>query len=92
MSKQEEKTLNMITNSPWQNTYWFARMLVDTDKYSAISTTKKSKISDLVIQLENLLGQKPLSSEERFKVCKDTLLNAILNMYKSTTKLMIILY
>ncbi|GHU65065.1 hypothetical protein FACS1894184_00120 [Clostridia bacterium] len=45
---------NTIAASPWRNAYWFARMLLNGDKYGGIGTSKERQLLELVAQLEAL--------------------------------------
>lgn len=61
-----------IAESPWKNAYWFARMLINGDKYGAVGTNKESQIVVLSNRLETLLAQSALKNDEKLAVCKET--------------------
>ena len=75
-----------IKQSPFKNVYWFARYLLNTDKFGALGKSKESQLLELVTVLENLAAQENFSAEERFLLLKSTLLNGIKNLVKPTTK------
>ena len=74
----------VIYNSPWNNAYWFARMLLNTDQYGAIGK-KDAFLLDLVTKIEVILGT-AISPEEKVDVCKATIYKAIRGAFRSGTK------
>lgn len=85
MNDEHNKITEVIANSPWRNTYWFARMLLNGDKYGAIGK-KDAYMLRIINQLETVLLQKSLSDDEKFKVCKNTLLTSIRNSSREGSK------
>ena len=77
---------DVVHSSPWRNAYWFARILLDTDKYGSIGTNKERQISALVTKLDSILNCNALSYNDKFKVCCDTLFNTIKSLFKQDTK------
>lgn len=75
----------VIYNSPWNNAYWFARMLLNTDQYGAIGK-KDAFLLDLVTKIEVILGT-AISPEEKVEVCKTTISKAITGAFRSGTKI-----
>lgn len=53
-------------SSPWRNVYWFARMLISSDKYGAVGKDGKLMVS-LTSKLRTVLDQ-PLTDDEKLKV------------------------
>lgn len=41
MRRNPEKKASELINSAWKNCYWFARMLLNTDQYSAPGKNEK---------------------------------------------------
>lgn len=76
---------DVVHNSPWRNAYWYARMLLNTDQYGAIGK-KEEFISALVSRIESILACDALSKDEKFAVCRDTLLKEIRNSARPDTK------
>lgn len=75
-----------IQKSPFKNVYWFARYLLNTDKFGALGKSKENQLLELVSVLENLVTQENFSAEEKFLLSKTTLLNEIKNLVKTSTK------
>ncbi len=76
---------NVIHNSPWRNVYWFARMLLNTDQYGAIGK-KENFISNLAVEIESILNCDSLNENEKYKVCRNTILKNIEESAKAGTK------
>ena len=76
----------LISESPWRNSYWFARMLLNGDKYGGIAKPKERQLIEVANHLEAILARRSLSVNEKIKVCKDTLTNALINMYSPNAK------
>ncbi|MBQ3452159.1 MAG: hypothetical protein IJG32_07825, partial [Selenomonadaceae bacterium] len=70
----------------FRNVYWFARYLLNTDKFGALGKSKENQLLELVSILENLASQENFSAEEKFLLLKATLLNEIKNLVKPSTK------
>ena len=71
--------------SPWRNCYWFARMLMNTDQYGAVGK-KDALLMSIVSQVETILEQTALNEEEKFKICRDIIINKISNSSKRAQK------
>ena len=70
----EKKIHNIVYGSAWRNCYWFARMLLNTDKYGAPG--KNEKFMNLLLSdIEPLMILENLSENEKYKICLDTLSN-----------------
>lgn len=76
---------DVIHNSPWRNSYWFARMLLNTDQYGALGK-KEEFISALVCKLESTLNCNALSNDEKLAICHDVLLREIRDSAREGTK------
>lgn len=76
---------DVIYNSPWRNAYWFARMLLNTDQYGALGK-KEDFIVNLITKIECLLNCSALSANEKFTVCRTTLLKEIKSSARKGTK------
>jgi len=86
MKNNAEIKMENLTDSPWQNTYWFAWMLVNGDKYGAVGTAKEAKVIDLANQLEIILAQASLAEQEKVAVCRDILEETILSFFRKESK------
>jgi len=76
----------LIVNSPWRNSYWFARMLLSGDKYGGVGKSKQRQLIDLANRLEIILAQQTLSIVEKIKICCDTLNEMLTNLYNPNSK------
>ncbi len=81
-----ETVRQKIERSPFKNTYWFSRYLLNTDQYGALGKTKETQLLNTVSILENIMVQNEMSISEKLAVCKKTLSNEISNMVKEGTK------
>ena len=54
-----------IQNSPFRNVYWFARYLIDTDKYGGIGKHKEKELVKIAEYIENILKTSTLVNEEK---------------------------
>lgn len=75
-----------IEGSPFKNVYWYARYLLNTDQYGAIGKTKELPMLNTILMLENILKQNEMTEAEKLDVCKGTLFNEILHMFKQGSK------
>ena len=81
-----KKVTGLIANSPWRNSYWFARMLLNGDKYAAVGSKKERQMLELATKLEAILAQKSLSDEEKVRICKRTIKKVLSELYRPTVK------
>lgn len=76
MVDMNEQVRDVTVNSPWRNSYWFARMLLNTDQYGAPGK-KDALMTALTTEIEAIVGQEHLTDEEKLKVCTDIILNKL---------------
>ena len=76
MVDMNEQVRDVTVNSPWRNSYWFARMLLNTDQYGAPGK-KDALMTALTTEIEAIVGQEHLTDEEKLKVCTDIILNNV---------------
>jgi len=86
MSNDRENVEALISNSPWRNAYWFARMLLSGDKYGAVGKAKERQMLELSANLEIILTQNTLTSEEKIVVCKNALNKCLSGLFSPTVK------
>ena len=85
MSSQT-KIYNTVYGSPWRNCYWFARMLLSTDKYGAAG--KNEKFMNMILsEVEPLLLLDSLSDNDKYKVCRDSLKYIVLPTNEAVRKI-----
>jgi hypothetical protein len=53
----------LVASSPWRNAYWFARMLLNGDKYGGVGVSKERQMLALASKLESLLAHSSLSKQ-----------------------------
>lgn len=72
-----------LINNPWENAYWFARILINNDKYGAIG--KESKLmAELASGLRNLMSNQA-DQEIQLGLLKSFIQQIINNRYKKET-------
>ena len=72
----QTRIYNTVYGSPWRNCYWFARMLLSTDQYGAAG--KNEAFMKLVLtELEPLVLLNTLSENDKYKICRDSLLELL---------------
>jgi hypothetical protein len=76
----------IIAGSPWRNAYWFARMLLNGDKYGGVGKSKEKQLIELVAQLEVIIGRNILTETEKVKVCQDMITSSLTRLYNSSAK------
>ncbi|MBR1657842.1 MAG: hypothetical protein IJ697_05190 [Synergistaceae bacterium] len=81
----EIKAREAIYGSAWRNCYWFARMLLNTDQYSAPGKNERL-MKNLLTDTEPLMTIPNLTEDERYKVCRDTLLKTLLKFSEGESK------
>ena len=63
-----ENIESLILESPWKNAYWFARMLINNDKYGGIGKNSELLIQ-ITSQLRVILDNQETSDEEKLEIC-----------------------
>ncbi|MDR0197550.1 MAG: hypothetical protein LBI36_04950 [Oscillospiraceae bacterium] len=86
MDIEASDTARTITDSPWKNTYWFARMLLSGDRYGAIGKSKEHQLIELANRLEVVSIQNSLSLQDKIAVCKKTLTKTLSELFKPNVK------
>lgn len=66
-----------IQKSPFRNVYWFARYLIDTDKYGGIGKKKEKELLQVAEHTDNLLKSQNLSDDDKVLAAKAYLFNQI---------------
>ena len=80
------KNINeVVYKSPWRNSYWFARMLLNTDQFGAIGKKEDLMVS-IVQHLEAVLNNDVLDDNEKIKVSLDIILDLVSTAVRSGTK------
>ena len=78
----------IITN-PWDNVYWFSRMLINSDKYGGVGTDSQT-MSNVATSIRSILDSKELEKDDensKFKILSETIRNVLLhNRRKGTGK------
>ena len=83
--KPGKKASEIIYNSAWRNCYWFARMMLNTDQYSAPGKNEKF-MSSLVNELEPLMLLDTITENDKYKICRDTLMNNLQKFSEGESK------
>lgn len=71
----ENRTIeDKVMKNPWRNAYWFARMLINGDKYGAVG--KESKLlTEVCSVLQKVSEDDQLSDSDKLTVSKETIKN-----------------
>lgn len=75
-----------IEESPFRNVYWFARYLIDTDKYGGIGKTKEKELLVIADNIESILKSSNLSEEDKICSAKTYLFEEIRSFSNKETK------
>lgn len=65
-----------IIENPWRNAYWFARMLINSDKYGGIGKDS-ALLANICVPLRQMLGNKQHNDETKLKLCRGIIRNII---------------
>ena len=80
-----KKIGNIVYGNTWRNCYWFARMLLNTDQYSAPGKNEKF-MSSLVNELEPMIILYNLKENDKYQICRDTLMNSLQKFSEGESK------
>ena len=75
---------NVIYGSPWRNSYWFTRYLLNTDQYGALG--KDEKLMQGILSETKAILTQPLSDEDKLSVCLSITENKIRTSARENTK------
>jgi len=65
--------IEKILTNPWENVYWFSRMLINSDKYSGIGSDSQTMLavsSAIKSVIED--GSKNLSEDDKIEILSRT--------------------
>lgn len=63
---------NVILQNPWRNAYWFARMLINGDKYGAIGKENKL-LAEICLSLRQIIDDTEHSSSIKLSLAKSVI-------------------
>lgn len=87
MSNNELNTFGeKIEKSPFKNVYWFARYLIDTDKYGGIGKKKEKELIKIAEYIENLIKSESLSTNDKILSSKAYCFETIKSFSSDTSK------
>lgn len=66
------ETISIQSTNPWENVYWFARMLIATDKYGAPGK-KDKKLLETYSAVSHVLDDSSIEEADKLLICKKTL-------------------
>lgn len=72
-----------VLDNPWHKTYWFARMLINSDKYGGIGKDSKL-LAGLSSQLRIILDDKKTKEIERFEICRKLIREILFQRYSNS--------
>jgi hypothetical protein len=77
MTHEDKELQSIVLKNPWRNTYWFARMLINGDKYGAIG--KESELlANICLGLRRVMEDEAQADENKVKLCR-TIIRQILD-------------
>lgn len=65
-----------IVQNPWENVYWFARMLINSDKYGSVGK-EDALMVELASALRHILSDNKLDDVKKPAIAKDVMKNLI---------------
>ena len=78
--------VSIIYDDPWKNAYWFARMLINNDKYGAVGKNTSFLVT-LATRLRFIIDDETVTdSEEKVRLCQRAITNEVLLKFKKATK------
>ncbi|MGN1409038.1 MAG: hypothetical protein ACI4XJ_02555 [Eubacteriales bacterium] len=82
------KTIHeIIQDSSFKNTYWFARYLLNTDQYGALGRSREGQLLSIVALLESLASQESITENEKLLILKNTLFQELKGLSNKSIKL-----
>ena len=86
MGKQTE-LIEQISNNPWDNAYWFARMLIASDKYGSVGTDTKT-MTEIATSIRLILDRLKNDNPEHVAVeaLQSNINQILLKRWKDTKK------
>lgn len=75
-----------IAKSPFRNVYWFARYLIDTDKYGGIGKKKEKELLNIAEHITELLKTQNMPSASKMITAKAYLFQTIRNFSAKPSK------
>ncbi len=76
------KTETEILQNPWRNVYWFARMLINSDKYGSVGKDSKN-LAGLTAQLRLIIDKPGQTDLEKLDICKSVIKEVMTSRYKN---------
>lgn len=78
---EDNKSATQILLNPWHNVYWFARMLINGDKYGAVGKDDKL-LAEISASLRFILADSKLTDEQKIEIAKKALIKLINDKYQ----------
>jgi hypothetical protein len=85
MDNADELILATIT-SPWKNAYWFARMLINGDKYGSVGKDS-TLLAQITAQLLLILEDQTQTPEIKISLCQNIIANLIKKRFEKSKAL-----
>lgn len=86
--EEQTELLAEISSNPWDNAYWFARMLIATDKYGGVGTDTKT-MAELATAIRLALKETEQEEDEQIAVdiLQSTISSILIQRWQKTNKL-----
>lgn len=72
----KNKIKDLVLGSPWRNVYWFARILINGDKYGAIGKDS-SLLLEICLGLKKIISDKSTNDGQKIELSKNYLKNIL---------------
>lgn len=66
------EVLKPVIGNPWRNVYWFARMLINSDKYGGIGKDSRM-LAEICAALRQTIEEKSIPKEKKIAVCREVI-------------------
>jgi hypothetical protein len=87
MNNENKQIQSALLENPWRNAYWFARMLINNDKYGGIIGKDNKLLSEICLSLRKVIEDYNQSDEIKMNVAKSVIKNMLDKRFaKRTTK------
>jgi hypothetical protein len=88
MTELESQTIQkQVRENPWRDAYWFARMLINNDKYGAVGKDSKM-LALMAAELRLILQDKTRSADTQLALCKNLIRSMIETRYAKAKTLL----
>ncbi len=85
MIEEENRVIEeSVMKNPWRNAYWFARMLINGDKYGALGKETKL-LSEICVALQRISADNSQPGDIKIKIAKEVISNIFKTRFSKKT-------